>query len=81
MKRSSISTTLAVVALVALIAGPAQADPLTNEVLKFYQVPLNGGLTPYPPGATPTNVFAQFPGHDELSTAYFNGDLDRKSVV
>ena len=71
MKPPVISLILAA-ALTAVLACPLQADPLADEVLKFYQVPLNGGLTPWPPGAVVTNVFAPFPGHDELSTAYWN---------
>ncbi len=39
----------------------ASAAPLPGEVLKFQQLPLGGLLT---------NPASQFPGHDELSTAY-----------
>src|SRR2546426_1109901 len=63
MKPCLLSITLAVVALVAIIAVPAWADPLPGEVLKFQQLPLNN------------SAGAPFPGHDELSTAYLtNGN-------
>jgi hypothetical protein len=78
MKRSLIGITLAMVALVAVITGAVRADPLTNEVLKFYQTPLNNGLVLMPPGGTlsSNSVPAQWPGHDELSTAYLtNGNF------
>src|ERR1041384_3981433 len=66
MKRS-----LVFVALVVSLTGLAQADPLTNEVIKFYQLPLNNTFVPLPPGAVYTNgAPTPFPGHDELSTAY-----------
>src|SRR5437867_1233378 len=72
MKPKFISIALAIAAvLVAVIAGPLQADPLTNEVIKFYQLPLNNTFVPLPPGAVYTNgAPTPFPGHDELSTAY-----------
>ena len=70
MKTSLIWIALAVVTLAAVIAGPVQADPLTNEVIKFYQLPLNNGAVPIPPGAVAIGAPAPFPGHDELSTAY-----------
>src|SRR5438552_2864002 len=72
MKPSFIRTTLAIATvLAAVIAGPLQADPLTNEVIKFYQLPLNNTFVPLPPGAVYTNgAPSPFPGHDELSTAY-----------
>lgn len=71
--------------LIALAAGAfachtAVADPLQGELLKFYQMPLNNGFTPYlapfpgsnPPGSAYGTVpsVAIFPGHDELSTAW-----------
>jgi len=45
------------------------------ETLKFYQAPLNDGAVVLPPGGTitPGSSPTPFPGHDELSTAYFNG--------
>jgi hypothetical protein len=43
------------------------ADPLPGEVLKFQQLPLNNGLTPYYPAPLPGG--APYYGHDELSTA------------
>jgi hypothetical protein len=76
---------LAAIGLLAIITGPAVADPYPDEFLKFYQMPLNNGLTPYLPGVQsypPTPVgsgygtvpsTAIFPGHDELSTAVANG--------
>jgi len=45
----------------------AFADPLPGEILKFQQVPLNNGLTPYYPAPLPGG--APYYGHDELSTA------------
>ena len=42
---------LAVAALTAIIIGVVRADPLTNEVIKFYQLPLNNTSVPLPPGA------------------------------
>jgi hypothetical protein len=58
--------------LVALAIGiglsvPAVADPLPGEFLKFQQLPLNNGLTPYYPVPVPGG--APYYGHDELSTA------------
>jgi hypothetical protein len=68
----------------ALLAGPAWADPLPGEVIKFQQLPLDGGIAPgvlpgyytgpyfntngLPAPAIPST--APFGGHDELSTAY-----------
>jgi len=69
----------ALIGIVSIIAGQAIADPLPHERLKFYQMPLNNGFTPYLPGvtshpATPgygtVPSTAIFPGHDELSTAF-----------
>jgi len=58
----------------------ASADPSPGELLKFYQMPLNNGATPYLvpfPGSNPAGSsygtvpsLAPFPGHDELSTAW-----------
>jgi hypothetical protein len=74
MKPSLARIALAIVALIAVIAGPVWADPLPGEVLKFYQLPLNNTFVPLPPGAVYTNgAPTPFPGHDELSTALFNG--------
>ena len=50
-------------ASLALLNGPALADPLPGEVLKFEQLPLNNGLPPSVGGAP-------YLGHDEFSTAY-----------
>jgi PEP-CTERM motif len=65
MKPFSPLTALAVVALVAVMCARSFADPLSGEVLKFEQLPLNNGLAPSTGGAP-------FPGHDELSTASLN---------
>src|ERR1044071_8386054 len=70
MKPRLVSFALVVIGLVAIITSPIQADPLTNEVIKFYQLPLNNGAVPIPPGAVAIGAPAPFPGHDELSTAY-----------
>ena len=54
---------------VVMVWGPlAMADPLPGEVLKFQQMPLNNGLTPYFPNPKPGG--APYYGHDELSTAW-----------
>ena len=45
----------------------AWADPLPGEILKFQQLPLNNGITPYYPAPVPGG--APYYGHDELSTA------------
>jgi hypothetical protein len=72
MRSPLVGFVLGVGLLIGIIAGPAQADPLTNEVLKFFQIPLNNGLVLLPPGAVfpPASVPAPWPGHDEFSTAY-----------
>jgi hypothetical protein len=69
------------IGLFTIMAGQAIADPLPTEFLKFYQMPLNNGLTPYLPGVKTNPPLpaasaygsvpstAIFPGHDELSTA------------
>jgi len=74
MKRSLIGIGAAVITLVIASVRPAQADPLPGEVLKFYQTPLDNGATNLPPGGSlpPGSIPALWPGHDELSTAYFN---------
>jgi hypothetical protein len=70
---------LAAIGLLSTVAPWAVADPLPGEALKFYQMPLNNGFTPYlagVPTAPPSTPYgsvpstAIFPGHDELSTAY-----------
>ena len=72
--RFALLVPLALFSLVFITVAPAFADPLPGEVAKFAQLPLNGGLPisvaplPVPIVGTP----APFPGHDELSTAYFN---------
>jgi hypothetical protein len=72
---------LAAIGVLSIVAGQAFADPWPHEALKFYQMPLNNGLTPYLPGVptipgepagtgygtVPSTAF--YPGHDELSTA------------
>jgi PEP-CTERM motif len=62
MKSLNITTVLAAFALCAAFYGQACADPLSNEVLKFQQLPLNNGQGPSVGGAP-------YPGHDEWSTA------------
>jgi hypothetical protein len=79
MKISRIGKCWAVIGILLIIAGRALADPWPDEALKFYQMPLNNGATPYlvpaPPTYPPTPGYgtvastAIFPGHDELSTA------------
>src|SRR3990172_1493936 len=76
-------------ALIGVAAGvvvrEVSADPYPDELLKFYQMPLNNGLTPYlpvgsfpvpdgtlPPYGAPSTAI--FPGHDELSTATRTSD-------
>jgi hypothetical protein len=54
-------------AIATFACSAAVADPLPGEVLKFQQLPLNNGLTPYYP--TPIPGGAPYYGHDELSTA------------
>ena len=60
-----ITAALAFVTSLALLSGPALADPLSGEVLKFEQLPLNNGLAPSTGGAP-------YYGHDERSVAYLN---------
>lgn len=71
MNASRFCAVAVAAAIIAIACGPAFADPLPNEVLKFYQTPLNNGLAVYPPGAFPNpgDFAAPFPGHDEWSTA------------
>lgn len=54
-------------ALVAALSSQALANPLSGEVLKFQQLPLNQGLGPSAGGAP-------YDGHDEWSTAYAQYD-------
>lgn len=62
-------TSMLLVMAVAIVCGPSvMADPLPDEILKFQQMPLNNGLTPYYPNPV-TGGGAPYPGHDELSTA------------
>lgn len=74
-----ITSLLAAIVSLSIVAGPAIADPWPNQRLKFYQMPLNNGFTPYLPGVgtlpSPSSYgtvasTAIFPGHDEFSTAY-----------
>src|ERR1043166_4902943 len=60
-RRQIMKPSLIFVALVVSMAGAVQADPLTNEVIKFYQLPLNNTFVPLPPGAVYTNVVYQLP--------------------
>lgn len=67
------SAACALIATLSLLTSTASADPLTGQVLKFQQLPLNVGLPPSVGGAP-------FPGHNELSTALavhddLSGDL------
>jgi hypothetical protein len=74
MHRNRIPFGIAALACVLPFAARVQADPLPGEVLKFVQMPLNGGVPvpiTLPPGAV-TGAPAPFPGHDEFSTAYVN---------
>ena len=58
---------------VVSLCGIAWGDPLSGEVLKFYQAPLNNAGPIYPQQASsqPQDVSASpfFAGHDEFSTA------------
>jgi len=62
MKSSNATAAVLAVALVVTVNVRAFADPLTGEVLKFQQLPLNSGLAPSVGGAP-------YAGHDEWSTA------------
>jgi hypothetical protein len=65
-RRRRLTTGVAALLLVASIAcAPALADPLSGEILKFEQLPLNNGVAPSVGGAP-------YFGHDERSTAYLN---------
>ena len=71
MNTNSLRTLSAFVILV-LASAVASADPLSGEVIKFLQLPLNGaiaptGVSPIPPGVSNPQAY---PGHDELSTAW-----------
>ena len=61
----TVNAALALAAAMSLMATPALADPLTGEILKYEQLPLNNGLAPSVGGAP-------FWGRDERSTAYLN---------
>jgi len=52
----------------------APPPPPPCEALKFYQVPLNNGAPVILPGATLAGIPAPWPGHDEVSTAYYLAD-------
>jgi hypothetical protein len=60
--RSTVITLIGILASLG-ITSIASATPLPGEILKFQQLPL---------GDLATNPAAQFPGHDELSTASLN---------
>jgi hypothetical protein len=75
------------IAAMGSVGSIASADPLPGEVLKFQQLPLNGGLPipgaytgpfvnpnpfPLPAGSAFPTPTAPFPGHDESSTAIAN---------
>jgi len=87
MSISRLCSCFAVLGILSIIAGRATADPSPTEALKFYQMPLNNGATPYLPvpsypGPSPNGLpsygtvtsTAIFPGHDELSTATRTSD-------
>ena len=61
------SALVLLVAAGSVFCSVAVADPLPGEILKFQQLPLNNGFTPYYP--VPLPVGAPYYGHDELSTA------------
>ncbi|HZZ26411.1 MAG TPA: PEP-CTERM sorting domain-containing protein [Pirellulales bacterium] len=65
MKLLHSRVALVVAALGVVLCGRSFADPLTGEVLKFQQLPLNNGAPAYA-GAP---VGQLFPGHDEPSEA------------
>jgi hypothetical protein len=67
MKSQSFVSLLIAPAIALLACSAVLADPLAGEVLKFQQLPLNNGLTPYYPAPVPGG--APYYGHDELSTA------------
>src|SRR5690349_7719625 len=72
--RASRTALLVLASLTLVLSSTASADPLSGEVLKFIQLPLNGGI-PVPIALPPGSVSgapAPFPGHDELSTAWIN---------
>ena len=52
------------------VTGPASADPLPGEVIKFRQLPLNNGVVPGSVPRSSATLGAPYYGHDELSTAY-----------
>lgn len=69
-KMKAVSAQLVLVALVTLVAAPANADPFPNQVLKFEQAPMIGTLIPDLNGITQI-----YNGHDELSTAWLSGPV------
>jgi hypothetical protein len=78
MTRFRVISFFIATSMTLLVAGSTLADPWPDEALKFYQMPLNNGVTPYLPGVPTyphTDEYgtvpsrARFPGHDELSTA------------
>ncbi len=83
MSTTRVFQCVALFCALTVAADRATADPRPDQFLKFYQMPLNNGATPYlagvrttppilppdlPYGADLSTAF--FPGHDELSTAY-----------
>ena len=69
--RSTFTAMLAIVVSLGIVQSFAVADPLSGEVLKFQQLPLNNTLTPTFP--TPSPLGAPYPGHDETSTVTPDG--------
>ena len=63
MTISRITLVLSIIAFEVGLASPVLADPLSGEILKFQQLPLNSGLGPSLGGAP-------YEGHDVFSTAY-----------
>ena len=66
----SLRVAFGLLALSAVLVTGAWADPLPGEILKFQQLPLDGGVPLPGVPALGGSSTAQFPGHDELSTAY-----------
>jgi len=68
--KTKVTVILTLVAL-GLICAPAVGDPLRGQILKFQQKPMVGTVIP-----DSTGVDTRYFGHDELSTAYWNPDIN-----